>query len=130
VFDPVLVHLRQLTPGERRGPQAGTDRRAGIDYGALRQQLRQPVSTLSTINNLPGSGMGYWRRHPRKDLEDVLVVFHQAGWLIEDTGTYYRMKCSCGNHQRSIHLTPSNPHYGRQALSWMRRQPCVTSGGA
>jgi hypothetical protein len=54
--------------------------------------------------------MGYWRWHPRKDLEDVLAVFDQSGWRIEDTGTYYRVECPCGNHQRSIHLTPSNPH--------------------
>lgn len=74
--------------------------------------------------------MGYWRKHPRKDLEEVLVAFHKAGWLIEDSGTYYRVICPCGDHQRSIHLTPSNPNYGRQALSWLRRQPCVTAGGA
>jgi hypothetical protein len=74
--------------------------------------------------------MGYWRKHPRKDLEEVLVIFYEAGWLIEDSGRYHRVKCPCGEHQRSIHLTPSNPDYGRQALNWLRRQACVTGGGA
>jgi len=73
--------------------------------------------------------MGYWRRHPRKELEEVLAAFHAAGWRIEDAGIYYRVKCPCGDHQRSIHLTPSNPRYGRQAVNWMRRQPCGTEGG-
>lgn len=74
--------------------------------------------------------MGYWRRHPRKDLEGVLVVFDAAGWIIEDPPKYYRVKCPCGEHQRSIHLTPSNPHYGQQAIRWMRRQTCMVEGGA
>jgi hypothetical protein len=77
--------------------------------------------------------MSYWRRHPRKELQDVLVAFHEASWRVEDSGTYYRVKCPCGNHQRSIHLSPSNPNYGREALRWMRRQPCMTTentGGA
>lgn len=74
--------------------------------------------------------MGYWRRHQRKELEEVLVVFDAAGWTIEDPPTYYRVKCPCGEHQRAIHLTPSNPNYGRQALGWMRRQACMIEGGA
>lgn len=48
------------------------------------------------------------------------------GWRIEDAVTYYRVKGPCGDHQRSIHLTPSNPNYSRQALNWLRRQPCET----
>jgi hypothetical protein len=68
--------------------------------------------------------MGYWRRHPRKDLEAVLVAFHEARWRVEASDRYYRVKCPCGKHQRSIHLTPSNPNYGSEALRWMRRQSC------
>jgi hypothetical protein len=33
--------------------------------------------------------VGYWKRHPRKDLEEVLEAFHRAGWRIEDPGKYY-----------------------------------------
>jgi hypothetical protein len=39
--------------------------------------------------------MSYWRRHPRKELQDVLVAFHEASWRVEDSGTYYRVKCPC-----------------------------------
>lgn len=74
--------------------------------------------------------MGYWRRHPDKDLEEVLGAFHEAGWRIENPGRrYYRVKCACGNHQRSIHISPSNPNHGREALRWMRRQSCMTGPG-
>ncbi|RCW43117.1 hypothetical protein DFQ14_1074 [Halopolyspora algeriensis] len=75
--------------------------------------------------------MGYWKKHPRKDLEEVLEVYDQHGWRVEDPPKYYRVKCPCGDHQRSIHLTPSNPNYGKQALQWLYRQPCTeTEGGA
>ena len=74
--------------------------------------------------------MGYWRKHQRKELEEVLAAFDAAGWTIEDPPMYYRVKCPCGEHQRSIHLTPSNPNHGRQAPSWMRRQACMIEGGA
>ncbi|RFU18840.1 hypothetical protein D0Z06_24580 [Geodermatophilus marinus] len=72
--------------------------------------------------------MGYWKRHKRKDLEEVLEVFHQAGWLIEDPPTYYTLKCPCGKHMRWLHLTPSGANYGRNALAWGRRQPCWREG--
>ena len=76
--------------------------------------------------------MGYWKKHQDKDLEKVLEVFDQHGWRIEDPPKYYRVKCPCGDHQRSIHLTPSNPNYGQQALRWLYRQPCTQQqqGGA
>jgi hypothetical protein len=65
--------------------------------------------------------MGYWKRHPQKDLEEVLKNFHEMGWRIIDPPTYYQVLCPCGQHYRWIHLTPSNPYYGNQALRWARR---------
>ncbi|MPY82417.1 MAG: hypothetical protein GEV00_03670 [Actinophytocola sp.] len=73
--------------------------------------------------------MGCWRRHQKKDLEAVLEHFHRAGWRIEAGKRYYKVKCPCGRHRRYIHLTPSDPHYGRNALSWLRRQQCYDSEG-
>ncbi|RBP66452.1 hypothetical protein DFO66_103402 [Brevibacterium sanguinis] len=69
--------------------------------------------------------MGYWKRHQKPDLEDVLQQFHDAGWSIEDPPKYYTVKCPCGYHMRQIHLTPSNRHYANQALKWMNRQECM-----
>ncbi|GAA4855589.1 hypothetical protein [Saccharopolyspora cebuensis] len=76
-----------------------------------------------------GRAMGYWKKHPRKDMEKVLEIFHQNGWRVEDPPKYYRVKCPCGDHQRSIHLTPSNPKYGEQALGWLYRQVCTPNEG-
>lgn len=75
---------------------------------------------------MPGLGvmmhrMGSWKRHPRKDLEQVLVEFAAQGWRIDDPPKYYRLRCPCGAHVRWLHLTPSNPRYGAEALQWARR---------
>lgn len=74
--------------------------------------------------------MGYWRRHQRPDLEAVLEEFDKAGWRILDPPTYYKVLCPCGSHYRWIHLTPSNPWHGKQAVRWLRRQPCYREEGA
>ena len=71
--------------------------------------------------------MGYWRKHPRKDLEEVLERFDAAGWRIDDSGAYYKVLCACGSHQRRIHMTPSSPYYGNHALQWLKKQPCTPS---
>lgn len=71
--------------------------------------------------------MGYWKKHPRKELEEVLEEFHEHGWSVEDPPKYYRVRCPkerCGLHQRWIHLTPSGANYGKNALMWGRRQDC------
>lgn len=73
--------------------------------------------------------MGYWKRHPSKDLEALLDEFHAAGWRIQDPPTYYKVLCPCGEHQRWIHLTPSNPNYGKDASRWLRRQQCGEGNG-
>lgn len=65
--------------------------------------------------------MGRWKRHPRKDLERVLEEFAAHGWRIEDPPKYYRLRCPCGKHSRWLHLTPSNPRYGQEALQWAKR---------
>ena len=68
-----------------------------------------------------GDSMPGWRKHPRKDLEDVLREFSAHGWRIDDPPKYYRLSCPCGLHMRWLHLTPSNPNHGREALQWARR---------
>ena len=65
--------------------------------------------------------MGYWRRHPRKDVEAVLEEFDRMGWRIVETRSYYKLLCPCGAHQRWFHLTPSGSTYGKDALHWARR---------
>ncbi len=70
----------------------------------------------------------YWKRHQKPELQKVLEAFDEAGWEIIDPPKYYTVRCPCGSHMRWIHLTPSNPNYGKQALTWMRRQNCNRGG--
>lgn len=76
--------------------------------------------------------VGYWKKHPKKDLEAVLDEFDAAGWRVDDPPTYYRVRCPCGDHMRWIHLTPSSRNYAGNALRWLYRQPCYieAKGGA
>jgi len=59
----------------------------------------------------------------------LLGEFHEVGWKIESPGRYYKAKCPCGDHMRSIHISPSDPNYVKNALHWLRRQPCVPKEG-
>ncbi len=33
-----------------------------------------------------------------------------------------------GQHQRRVHITPSNPRYGLNLRMWLKRQPCWRGG--
>lgn len=73
--------------------------------------------------------MANWKKHPKKEGEEALRKIAVLGWRVEDPPRYYTVKCPCGSHQRQIHLTPSNPNYFRQAVSWCRSIcPPVDSG--
>jgi hypothetical protein len=39
-------------------------------------------------------------------------------------GTYFVGYCPCGEHMRTIHLTPSDVRYGWNLEAWFRRQSC------
>jgi hypothetical protein len=63
-------------------------------------------------------------RHPVKELEAVLSYAEGRGWRVWKGSAYFGMRCPCGQHQRWVHLTPSNPNYERNLRSWLKRQPC------
>jgi len=47
-------------------------------------------------------------KHPRKELEAILVVIEDEGaWRVDKPGKYYRCRCPCGQHSKYVHLTPS-----------------------
>lgn len=74
-----------------------------------------------------GGKNGYWRRHPKKELQALLMEFHEAGWRVLDPekgGGYYKVRCACGAHKTSVHLSPSNPNYKLDKQKWLRRQEC------
>lgn len=58
------------------------------------------------------------------DIQALLNEFRDAGWTVSRKQKYYRVQCPCGQHQRWIHLTPSDSRYVKNALSWLRRQTC------
>lgn len=62
-------------------------------------------------------------RHPEKDLEDLLKVAEAHGWRITKRQRYYQARCPCGGCQETVHMTPSDPNYGRNKLNKMSKCP-------
>lgn len=65
--------------------------------------------------------MGYWKRHPKKEGEEALQKIAALGWRIENPPRYYTIKCPCGDHQKRVHLTPSNPRHYDEAVRYAKR---------
>lgn len=63
-------------------------------------------------------------RHPDKDLERLLRGCESAGWRFEKGKKYYKGRCGCGDHRKTVKLTPSNPNYLRNVRQWFKRQRC------
>jgi hypothetical protein len=65
-------------------------------------------------------------KHPNKDLEALLRYAEAQKWRADKPGAYFRLLCpkTCKQHQRRIHLTPSDPNYELNARKWLERQPC------
>lgn len=68
--------------------------------------------------------MGYWPKHPRKELEALLREFDRASWRIEGRRKYYKVWCPCGAHDRMVHMTPSSSNYAKNVRRWLSRQTC------
>lgn len=62
-------------------------------------------------------------KHPDKDLEAVLRSAEKQGWKIEKR-KYFKMKCPCGKHIKTVHMTPSNPKYCRELIQQLERATC------
>lgn len=63
-------------------------------------------------------------RHSIKELEGVLTEAEGKGWDVTKGRKYYRMRCPCGNHQKTVHLSPSDPNYKRNLVGWLKRTGC------
>jgi hypothetical protein len=65
-------------------------------------------------------------KHQDKDLERILRLAEAQDWRVEKRPKgYFKMKCNCAElHMKTVHLTPSNPNYGRNLLGWLRRCSC------
>jgi len=67
-------------------------------------------------------------RHPDKDLERLCQEIEAAGWRLTRRNRYYSAYCPCGQHKRTIHLSPSDHSYAQNVRQWFRRQPCWPKG--
>jgi hypothetical protein len=68
---------------------------------------------------------GYWQRHPKKELQALLILFHEQGWRIIDPPKYYKAYCACSQkHKTTVHLSPSGANYITDKEHWLARQPC------
>lgn len=86
--------------------------------------MSEPLLRVGS-RNAGAAGLGYWKK-AKKNIEPVLEEFDRMGWRIEDPPTYYTVKCPCpARHMRQIHLTPSDPRYPTNALSWLRSCSCT-----
>ncbi len=68
-------------------------------------------------------------KHPDKDLEALLRSLESAGWRVEKGRKYFKGYCPCGDHKKTIHVTPSDPGYRRHLIGWLRRETCWEEEG-
>jgi hypothetical protein len=64
------------------------------------------------------------RPHPKKELEEVLQMMEARGWRILRRKKYFRGYCPCGDHMKSVHISPSGASYRKNLIGWLQRQPC------
>lgn len=61
-------------------------------------------------------------RHPKKDLEKNLREIEAGGWtVLKWPGGYFKLKCPCGDHLKTMPISPSNPNKGKETVRWCRR---------
>jgi hypothetical protein len=62
--------------------------------------------------------------HPDRDLEKLLIRVEAKHWRVEKRRRYFICKCDCGDHLKTVHLTPSDPNYLLNVTKWFERQSC------
>lgn len=68
--------------------------------------------------------MGNRPKHPKKELEEVLSALESQGWFVYKDKKYYKAKCGCGQHMKTIHISPSTSSYKRNLEGQLRRTGC------
>lgn len=64
-------------------------------------------------------------KHPVKELEVVLAAAEGQGWTVTKGRKYFKMLCGCADkHMKTVHLSPSNPHYLRNLIGQLGRATC------
>jgi hypothetical protein len=70
---------------------------------------------------------GYWKRHPNKEIQQLLFELHLNGWVIENPPKYYRAFCNCpGKRRTTFHITPSGRYYLNNKRHHLVNTTCFT----
>jgi hypothetical protein len=74
--------------------------------------------------------LGYWKKHQHKDGEALLKEFDSQGWTISRNKGYYMVRCpeSCGQHSKTVRLTPSGPDYFKRCKRFVENNTCWKEG--
>lgn len=66
-------------------------------------------------------------RHPDKDVEKFLRTAEDKHlWTFTKGKKYFKGKCPCGLHLKTVHLTPSDPNYLTNLKHNLARLECWT----
>lgn len=63
-------------------------------------------------------------KHTDKELEAVLAEAEKKGWRVEKGKKYWKMWCPCGEHWKTVKLTPSTRNYTRNLVAQLSRATC------
>lgn len=63
-------------------------------------------------------------RHPTKEIEKVMADAELHGWVFGLGSKYWKGKCACGQHMKTVKSTPSGGNYTINLARWFQRQPC------
>lgn len=66
-------------------------------------------------------------RHPDKDIEKFLKRAEARGWVFTWGRKYPKGRCPCGEHTKTVHLTPGGA-YLRNLRAWFARLDCWKEG--
>jgi hypothetical protein len=61
-------------------------------------------------------------RHPKPELEALIKEAERFGWRVTRERKYYKALCPCSMKcMETIHISPSDPNYGRNKRNKMSR---------
>lgn len=64
------------------------------------------------------------RPRAKKEIEEFLRRLEAQGWTVTRGKKYYMARCPCGDHQKTVHLSPSNPYYLKNTIKLVARETC------
>ncbi len=69
---------------------------------------------------------------PDHTREDALRVAAELDWTVVGVSGkgYTKLHCPCGKHKKWLKKTPSDPNSYKNAIAYMRRQPCSSTPSA